>query len=1063
MLRPSDNNSIRPKLIVALSVIFIVSALSFVKPLTAQAATPRVVINELMYHAVSSEDDDYLELYNADSLLVDMSGWCFSGITLCFNSGTVIQPHEFIIVSRNTVSTQNTYGVTPIANYTGNLSNSGETIMLKNISGNVVDEVTYSDRNGWSTTPDGSGSSLELKDPLSNHDLSSSWAASLKNGGTPGTKNSVSMVNLPSIVNVNKSTNIQPGEDFNITAKIENATSVKLVYKVMFNNEVVIDMHDDGNHNDGTSSDSAYGASIPNQAAGTLVRYKIVATNNDGSASLPSKDDAINYHAYIVNDGQASDIPIVRWYMAPADFDDMTTNHLYDQQQFSTVVAVGDQIFDNAKVRVKGQSSVSFPKRKYKFELPNGQFLTSPFFEHPVSEFAIQTYMLNFIDLQEGLMWKAFKETGFKELQNRYVRVQKNNTTANSQFYGHYLLIENYDSNWRTRNNYNTGAMYKEATDKKTRKEEDNSDIQSLYNNITTLQGDNLKRYLTDNLNIPAIVNYHAVTAVTSSTDWHFSKNIYEYRDTEGSGRWEYLPWDLDNGFLPSLFKEYRSVDFLKNPIINEVPSTNLNGSYYYNNSIIEKAMYQFPEFREMFFRRSMNVYDQIWGNNKYMRWFNDMYDKSEKTMDDDAAVWNPGKQAIVQGVFPNGLPWNFLDDIPGAGDNPNPFESIILETPHDLKNIFIFGANKHKEDVLLARQKGQLLGTQTAVQESKIKINEIMRSPSDGEDYSFIELYNSGNDPVDVSNWKLSDVGFSIAPGTVIPARSYGLIVKNDKLLRAKYPGKFILGEYNGDLSPTNGTLQLKNSNDKVISSVAYGTNDPWPSNSNLNGKSLSLIKESANTENPACWVPSVNIGGTPAQDNDLDQAWLSTHSNDCDTKTNSETTVKNKINDQPVHITTPESSNLTCDESIDIKNIPKKDSKYDYPLGLIKFCFDTDEQDNQVKLIFVTDLLPAQVVARKYNEITNKYMDINNSTITKTTYNGKPALQLVYNIRDNGELDQDKTSGKIVDPASLAVAKDTNKDLLTNTGTKLFFTASTALILIVAPLVLRHKSIRR
>lgn len=47
----------------------------------AQAATPRVVINELYYNPLDDNPaSEYLELFNASGSNVDLSGWCIDGI-----------------------------------------------------------------------------------------------------------------------------------------------------------------------------------------------------------------------------------------------------------------------------------------------------------------------------------------------------------------------------------------------------------------------------------------------------------------------------------------------------------------------------------------------------------------------------------------------------------------------------------------------------------------------------------------------------------------------------------------------------------------------------------------------------------------------------------------------------------------------------------------------------------------------------------------------------------------------------------------------------------------------
>ncbi len=109
----------------------------------AQAAPTDVVINEMMYHALSDLDgDDYLELTNSGTTPVDLSGWTFSGITLTLPAGTTIAPGGFLVVAKDAAQFQATYGFAPAAVYGGNLSNSGETVALKDATAATIDTVT---------------------------------------------------------------------------------------------------------------------------------------------------------------------------------------------------------------------------------------------------------------------------------------------------------------------------------------------------------------------------------------------------------------------------------------------------------------------------------------------------------------------------------------------------------------------------------------------------------------------------------------------------------------------------------------------------------------------------------------------------------------------------------------------------------------------------------------------------------------------------------------------------------------------------------------------------------
>lgn len=882
------------KLAFNIAILLAIFGLLEISPLIkhAQAASTDITINEIMYNPLSdNSNDEFLELYNNSPDPTDISGWCFTaGISYCFPASTTMAGHSYLVLSPDAAQSLTTYSITVNHVYTGKLSNSGEKIDLKDNSSNLIDTVSYSDSSPWPVSPDGTGPSLELKGPNLDNDLAASWGASLASNGTPGATNSLTTADLPLLSNLSTPKNtssletIQPTDTPTITIHASNVTSVNLVYKVMFAADVTIAMNDNGTGADLAVGDNIYSASIPAQTAGSLVRYKVAASNASTSTSFPGADDTMTYKGYIVNDGQTATIPIVRWYMDDDDYTDMTTNHLTDDQQFQAVVAVGNDLFDSAKVRVKGQSSVNFPKRKYKFDLPSGYTVRPEGFDYGVDEFSINVYFSNQTDLQEGMGWKAINYFGFHKLQNRYVRVLRNTTSGNSEFVGHYLLIETYDGKWRQENGYDSGAMYKQGNDKKTRLDEDDSDIQTLKTNLTNLQGQALKDYLLDNLNIPALVNYHALSAAMFHDDWFFGKNLYQYRDTDGTGRWEYLPWDIDNAFTTPLFDGIDQSDYFKYPILGELKKAITGADIFYDDAIIEKAMYQFPEFREMFFRRSMNIYDQLWGNDKYLEWFNQFYSPSEQTMADDLTLWNPSKKILYQSIFPNGLPFSVPADFPFDLDPVHFFDFLDDQTPALNRELYIYGANRMKSMVRTARDKEELLGVQTSNEESKIQITEINYNPAGQDDTEFVELYNNSDKSVDISNWQLEGVDFTFPAGSVLPGKTYGLIVKNDTTFRASYSSQLILGQYTGDLTNGGEQLRLLNSTNQVISSVEYGINNPWPSSPNGGGFTLGLIHVNANEVLAACWAPSSSLGGTPGTVNDYDQAWVQAHSSGCE-----------------------------------------------------------------------------------------------------------------------------------------------------------------------------------
>ncbi len=167
-----------------------------------------VVINEIMYHPISGEEDEYVELFNQGPQSIAIGGWRLTdGVEFAFPPDAMIPAGGFVTISKDVerlrarhahLTAANSYG-----DFNGNLSNSGERIALAmpspvistdetgaavtNLAYVVVDEVTYRDGGAWSSWADGGGSSLELIDPRADNRLAANWAASDESGKAPWT------------------------------------------------------------------------------------------------------------------------------------------------------------------------------------------------------------------------------------------------------------------------------------------------------------------------------------------------------------------------------------------------------------------------------------------------------------------------------------------------------------------------------------------------------------------------------------------------------------------------------------------------------------------------------------------------------------------------------------------------------------------------------------------------------------------------------------------------------------------------------------------------------------
>ena len=153
-----------------------------------------VVFNEIYADPTPSNglpDAEYIELFNADSIPFELSGWKL------VNSSTektlpsfLLNPNEYVILcdANNTSFFPNSIGLTSMTA----LTNSGDSLTLLDFNNNVIDIVSYTD--DWYNSDEKSegGWSIEQINPYKICSGKLNWAASNNaTGGTPGFQNSI--------------------------------------------------------------------------------------------------------------------------------------------------------------------------------------------------------------------------------------------------------------------------------------------------------------------------------------------------------------------------------------------------------------------------------------------------------------------------------------------------------------------------------------------------------------------------------------------------------------------------------------------------------------------------------------------------------------------------------------------------------------------------------------------------------------------------------------------------------------------------------------------------------
>ncbi len=151
--------------------------------------------------------------------------------------------------------------------------------------------------------------------------------------------------------------------------------------------------------------------------------------------------------------------------------------------------------------------------------------------------------------------------------------------------------------------------------------------------------------------------------------------------------------------------------------------------------------------------------------------------------------------------------------------------------------------------------------------QDNKLRLTEIMYNPTGGDDYEFVELQNTGTNPVDLANFSLDEaVRFTFPPNTPLLAPGeFAVLVSNADTFTQLYPDVTISGTYEGHLSNKGEKVILRDTAGEVFIEVEYNDEYGWPVTADGRGDSIILFDEYGNPNNPKSWRASSQLNGSP------------------------------------------------------------------------------------------------------------------------------------------------------------------------------------------------------
>ncbi|MGJ8725705.1 MAG: lamin tail domain-containing protein [Roseibacillus sp.] len=656
-----------------------------------------------------------------------------------------------------------------------------------------------------------------------------------------------------------------------VTAEVFEGTSevqsVTAYHRTMFGAESAVVLVDDGTGVDLVAADGIYSGALPTSqvSEGEMFRWRFEAVDGNAKTrtSPPYLDplDADQYYGTVANDPEVAlaNLPVLQTFVDDAAAVDTRSG---DRVSLSYL----GEFYDNVQMDLHGQSTAgpTFPKKSHDLDFNNGNRFKWREGERRVKDINLITNYADKSKVRNTLGYEFYREVGSGYHYSFPVRVERNGS-----FFSVVDLIEDGDDRYLDRLGLDDeGALYKiydklvnpNNSAKKTRKEEGTQDLQDFIDSIdTSLSTADLRRNAYDNIDIAATINHLVANQVIGITDTGH-KNYYLYRDTEGSGEWRPLPWDVDLSFG----HRWNNQDLYFDDDL-------ITGLILFNTNPLWELIYTTPEFQDMWVRRFETMRRELFQSASppvTTDWVRN------RVIDVELSINPPGFSDADRDFNAWGS-WGDMQNSSAASAR------IYNEWLPQHRGV-IFGSNANLNGTFIP-------STQAAT--PNVIIRSMDENPASGsQDEEYVILQNNSGASVDLSGWTLEGaIEYTFPAGTVILAGSgqsssgyRGLlhIAKDAAAFRARAAGptgnefRYVQGGYSGQLSARGELLTLRNETGAFVDDFTVPSN-PSPAQQFLRVSEISyhpteptsaeLAVTPALNENDFEFIELVNTGSSP------------------------------------------------------------------------------------------------------------------------------------------------------------------------------------------------------
>ncbi len=400
-------------------------------------------------------------------------------------------------------------------------------------------------------------------------------------------------------------------------------------------------------------------------------------------------------------------------------------------------------------------------------------------------------------------------------------------------------------------------------------------------------------------------LSYQVAQIYIDNTDWPH-RNIKYWRPQTANGRWRWIMFDTDSGFGLRSATAYTSNSLdrtilssgsflLRNLLLNNIFRNELINRFatHMNREFHPDRAVALLDSLQQLLAPEIERHLTLWETGSYDAWLSRLnrmrtFARQRPTHMENHIVEYfglSGASNLTVNILPENAGSIEVDSlsIEASGWSGRYFNDIPLRVVAKPHHGYRFAG---WEDGFISTRSAirlSLMGDLTITarfealpRSTDIVINELnYNSAPDFDPEDWVEFYNRGDLPVDMSSWVLTDGGegntFHFPTETVLQPDSYLVVCRDTTAFDILFPEVGArLGDLDFGFSSSGEAVFLFDSNGDVADSLTYEDESPWPQEADGDGPTLALKDPWRDNALPQNWQASLN-NGTPGAFNDF------------------------------------------------------------------------------------------------------------------------------------------------------------------------------------------------